>query len=146
MKVETRYFGEIEIGEEKIIHFENGLLGFEEYKDYTLLYDKDAGQESFFSWLQSVDEKGLAFPVVNPFKVKPDYNPSVEEELLRPIGGLTPEDTVILLLATVPKDFKLASVNMKAPLIINSDTRKGVQLILENQNYEIKYKLIRDDN
>ena len=41
MIIDTKYFGTIDIGEEKIIHFDNGLLGFEEYKDYTILYDID---------------------------------------------------------------------------------------------------------
>lgn len=47
MKIGTKYFGNIEIGEEKIIHFENGVLGFEDYKDYTILYDNEK-EKSFF--------------------------------------------------------------------------------------------------
>ena len=46
MKISTKYFGDIDIGEEKIIRFENGLLGLEEYKNYTILYDIEAGSES----------------------------------------------------------------------------------------------------
>ena len=48
MKIDTKYFGEIEIGDEKVIHFDNGVLGFEDYKDYTILYDIDAEEEPFF--------------------------------------------------------------------------------------------------
>ena len=51
MKIDTRYFGEVEIGEEKILHFEQGLFGFEEYKDFTILYDNEEDKEPFFSWL-----------------------------------------------------------------------------------------------
>ena len=48
MKIGTKYFGNIEIGEEKIIHFENGVLGFEDYKDYTILYDNEKEKSFFF--------------------------------------------------------------------------------------------------
>ena len=48
-------------------------------------------------------------------------------------------------MATIPEDVKETSVNMKAPLIINSVSRKGVQLIVENPEYEIKHKLIRQE-
>lgn len=61
MKIDTRYFGEVEIGEDKIIHFEKGIPGFDEYKDYTVLYDVEGEEEPFFSWLQCITEKTLAF-------------------------------------------------------------------------------------
>ena len=48
MKIDTKYFGEIEIDNDKIIHFENGIMGFEEYKDFTLLYDSEAEKKTFF--------------------------------------------------------------------------------------------------
>lgn len=94
MKIDTKYFGEIEIDNDKIIHFENGIMGFEEYKDFTLLYDSEAEKKPFFSWLQCVTEKSLAFPVVNPLNVIKDYNPVVEDALLEPLGELKDEDIV----------------------------------------------------
>ncbi len=143
MKISTKYFGDIEIGEEKIIHFENGLLGFEEYKNYTILYDIEAGSESLFSWLQSTDEARLAFPVINPVKVDENYDPPIEDAILEPIGEINQDNLIVFLMATVPADVKEASVNMKAPLIINADTRKGIQVIVEGSEYEIKHKLIK---
>ena len=137
MKIDTKYFGEIEIGDEKVIHFDNGVLGFEDYKDYTILYDIDAEEEPFFSWLQSVEEKALAFPIVNPFKVDQGYNPQINEGMLKSIGECPDEDLVVF--------FKETSVNMRAPLIINSISRKGIQLITESPEYEIKHKLIRQE-
>lgn len=142
MKIDTKYFGTVDIEEEKIIHFENGIPGFEEYKDYTLIYDIGTEEKTFFSWLQSVNEKNLAFPVVNPLNVDENYNPMVEDELLAPLGDITNENMLVLLLATIPQDVKKSSVNMKAPLIINSDNRKGMQIIVENEEYEIKHKIV----
>ena len=144
MKIDTKYFGEIEIGDEKIIHFESGIMGFEEYKDFTLIYDSEAEKRPFFSWLQCVTEKGLAVPVVNPLNVIKDYNPVVEEALLEPLGELKDEDIVLLVFATIPKDIKETSVNMKAPVIVNAANGKAIQVILEKGNYSIKHKIIED--
>lgn len=146
MKVDTKYFGEIEVADDKIIHFENGIMGFEEYKDFTLLYDIEAEKRPFFSWLQCVTEKGLAFPVVNPLNVIKDYDPVVEEALLEPLGELKDEDIVLLVLATIPKDVKETSVNMKAPIIVNAANGKAIQVILEKGDYKIKHKIIEDIN
>ena len=144
MKIDTKYFGEIEIDNDKIIHFENGIMGFEEYKDFTLLYDSEAEKKPFISWLQCVTEKSLAFPVVNPLNVIKDYNPVVEDALLEPLGELKDEDIVLLVFATIPKNVKDASVNMKAPVIVNAANGKAIQVILEKGDYKIKHKIIED--
>ena len=141
MLIQTRYFGEIDLTEEKIITLERGLLGFDEYKRFTILYDCEKEEGTNVSWFQSVDEPTLALPVVNPLLVKEDYNPVVEDELLEGIGDVNEENLVILITMTVPENIKEMSVNLKAPIIINADTRKGVQLIVENQDYEVKYKI-----
>lgn len=140
MLVKTRHFGEIDLDENKIIEFENGILGFENYKKYTILFDDEAGEKPDISWLQSLDEPALAIPVVNPFIVKPDFNPEVEDELLKPLGNLTEENVVVLASITVPEDIEKISANLKAPFIINSDERKGAQIIVENSDYEVKYR------
>ena len=90
-----------------------------------------------------MDEKGLAFPVVNPLDVDENYNPTVDDEILNSLGDINEENMIVLLLATIPKDVKEASVNMRAPLVINSDNRKGMQIIVENKEYEIKHKIIK---
>lgn len=141
MLIQTKYFGEIDLTEDKIITLERGLFGFEEFKKYTILYDCEKEGGANVSWFQSVDEPTLALPVMNPLLVKEDYNPVVEDELLSGIGEISEENLVILLTMTVPANIKEMSVNLKAPIIINADTRKGAQLIVENQDYEVKYKI-----
>ena len=121
MLVKTRFFGEVDLPEEKILTFEHGLIGLGEYKKFTILYDCDK-EDSNISWLQSVEEPSFALPVIKPWLVK-------EENL------------VILTTMTVPEDVKQMSVNLKAPIIINADTRKGAQIICENDDYEVKYKV-----
>ncbi len=138
MLIKTKCFGEVDIAEDKIITFENGLFGFEEYKKYTVLYDVECKEESI-SWLQSIDEPTLALPVVSPLLVKPDYNPVVEDTLLESLGTVSDENMAIFFVMTVPSDLTLMSVNLKAPLLINADSKKGIQIIVENQDYPVKY-------
>ena len=140
MLVKTKFFGEVNLPEEKIITFDRGLIGLTDYKKFTILYDCEK-EESNVSWLQCVEEPALALPVVKPWIVKEDYNPIVEDELLNHLGELTEDNLVLLLTMTVPTDIKQMSVNLKAPIVINADTRKGAQIICENQDYEVKYKV-----
>lgn len=140
MQVNTRYFGTIDLSEDKIITFDRGLFGFEDYKKYTILYDIDGGDVKI-SWLQSLDEVALALPVINPMLVKPDYNPVLEDELLSGIGELKDENLVVLLTVTATADVKDTTVNLKAPIIINSDTKKGCQVVAENVDYPVKYNV-----
>lgn len=142
MLIKTKYFGKVDLKEDKIITFPNGIMGFENYKKYTILYDITDDKDKFsISWLQSLDESSFALPVVNPHHVKPDYNPVVEDEILKPLGEINEENLVIFLALTVPSDIADMSANLKAPFVLNSDTRTGIQVIVENQDYDIKYKI-----
>lgn len=140
MLIQTKCFGEVDIADDKIITFDSGIPGFEEYKKYTVLYDVEC-QENNISWLQSTEEPGLAFPVITPLLVKPDYNPIVEDTLLEPLGNINEENMAIFLIMTVPSDITQMSVNLKAPLVINADLKKGLQIIVENQDYSVKYNI-----
>lgn len=141
MLVKTKFFGEIDLSEDKIITFERGIIGFENCKQFTILFDSDKEERPVISWLQSLEEQALALPIINPLVVKDDYNPIVEDELLKHVGDLTEENLVIFLAMTVPSDLTKMTVNLKAPFIINADTRQGAQLIVENQDYEVRYKV-----
>lgn len=141
MKANTRLFGEIDIPEEKILQFDNGVLGFENCKKFTIIYDTSKESETSISWLQCMDEPELAFPIINPFFVMDDYNPVVETELLTGLGELNDDNTLLFVLVNIKSDITKLTANMKAPVIINSDTRKGAQAIAENQEYQIKYNI-----
>ena len=91
--------------------------------------------------MQSLDVPELALPVISPLSVMADYNPIVEDEVLQPLGELTEENIIILLTLSVPSDITKMSANLKAPLIINADTKKGCQIIAENPDYVVKYNI-----
>ena len=144
MLVKTKHFGEIELEEEKIITFDEGLIGFEDKKRYTILFNNESKSKGTISWLQSLDEPMLALPVVSPIVAMADYNPIVEDEVLASLGELNDENLVILLTLTVPSDLTKMTVNLKAPIIMNADTRKGCQAIAENSDYVVRYGIYKE--
>lgn len=144
MLVKTKHFGEIELVEDKVLEFENGILGFEKYKRYTILYDIEKEEKPLISWLQSLEEPALALPVIHPILIKKDYNPTVDDELLQSLGELNEENLVIFVTLTVPSDITKMTANLKAPIIINADTKKGCQMIVENADYSVKYNVYQE--
>lgn len=137
MVIQTRIFGEVTISDDKMINFPKGIVGFPELKDFALIHDSDAGEQGGIRWLQSVQEPNFAMPVIDPLTVKEDYNPEVNDDLLSTIGGL--DDILVLVTITVPSDLTKMSVNLKAPIIVNVDAKKACQVILEQEEFPVKY-------
>lgn len=141
MVVKTKFFGEVDIDDAKVLDFPNGIIGFEDFKKFAIIYDVDDESESKISWLQSLEEAALALPVVDPLAIVAEYSPMIEDELLKPLGNPADEDLLCLLVMTVPSDMTKVTANMKAPVIINSKTNKGVQLIVDNADYPVKFNV-----
>lgn len=139
MIITTRVFGEVDIDVKKIIHFENGIVGFPELQDFALVHDIDKGDNAGIRWMQSIQEPAFAMPVMDPLIVKEDYNPIVDDEVLKPIGSFDMDGILVLSTVTVPKDITKMSVNLKAPIVINVSERKAVQIILDGDDYQVKF-------
>ncbi len=140
MTITTKVFGEIKVDEEKIIHFPGGIIGFPDLTEFAMLHDEENGIATIH-WLQSVQEPGFAMPVIDPLIVKEDYNPEVDEELLKPLGTLNMEEVLVLVTLTVPQDLTKMTVNLKGPIIINSRNRIACQAIIEGEGYKVKYPI-----
>lgn len=141
MIVNTRAFGEIEIEEDKIITFERGIVGFPELTKFALLHDEEKGNGVGIHWLQSTQESGFAMPIMDPLVIVEDYNPEVEDELLKPLGEVTEENLLVLVTVTVPSDLTKMSINLQGPIVVNADTRKACQIIVEGKEYPVKYPI-----
>lgn len=141
MKANTRLFGTIDIEDEKVITLEGGMIGFPFLQKFTLIFDEEKEKKAAsIMWLQSMDEGEVAFPVMHPNEINPDYNPTVNDEMLAPLGELNDENTYVLVTVTAAAEPKEATVNLKAPIVINTDTRKGCQIIVED-DYPVKFNL-----
>lgn len=140
MQILTKIFGEIIIDDDKIIQFPNGIIGFPELTEFTLVHDEEKGTDSIH-WLQSLQEPAFAMPVMDPLIVCPDYNPEADDELLNVLGTIIPEELLVLVTVTVPKDLTKMSVNLKGPIVINATERKAIQIIVEGDEYQVKFPI-----
>jgi len=111
-------------------------------KKFTLLYDETKPQAGI-KWMQSLDEPAFAMPVMDPLVVKADYDPMIEDELLKPLDNLVPDETLVLVTVSVPKDLTQMTVNLQAPIVVNAENRKACQLIVDNHNgeYPVKFPI-----
>ena len=142
MKVQTKWFGEIEVSEDKIITFDKGIIGFEDWKKYTLVYDAEKEENISIIWLQAIDEPTLALPVMKPEFVYETYDPVVEDELLKALGDDIQDDNIRVYCAlTVPQDITKMTINLKA-LSLLILIMKGIQLIADNSEYyQVRYPI-----
>lgn len=140
MTLETRLFGNIEIDGSKIINFKDGMIGFEELKQFMIIHDSEK-ENAKILWLQSLDEGQIAFPVIDPLLICKDYNPVVEDELFKSIGEIVNDELLVLTTITVPSDLEKMTTNLKAPIVINPVTMKGCQIIVDNEEYMVRYPI-----
>ncbi len=136
MKIKTRFFGEIEINENKLIFFEEGLPGFPQLKKFLFMTDED--ENSPFCWLQSIEDLDIVFTLFDIYSIMEDYNPMVSSDIINCIGEFKEGDILIYTIANIPEDIKKISVNLKAPIVININNNKAKQIISANEEYEIR--------
>ena len=141
MFIKTKIFGDVEISDDKILTFEDGIIGFPDLKHFTLIHDEEKGKDAGIRYFQSIEEPAFAMPVMNPLMVCEDYNPQVSEEFLSSLGNISDENIVVLVTVTVPTDLTKMTVNLQGPIIINSDEKKGAQIIVEGNDYPVKFPI-----
>jgi len=135
MQIATTRFGSVEVPEENLIHFKSGIIGFTKETRFALI---PHGQSTLIAWLQSAHTPALAFPVVSAHGLVLDY-PDV---LLEPVaekaglGGSTDDYAVLAVLCAT--QLQPATVNLLAPLLINSVTRQGAQVFLEGSRFSTR--------
>lgn len=140
MTITTKIFGEVTIDEERIINFPGGIIGFPDLTQFAMLHDEENGVAAIH-WLQSIQEPAFALPVMDPLLVKEDYNPEVDDELLKPLGEINPDELLVLVTVTVPQDLTKMTVNLKGPIIVNAGNRTACQAIIEGDEYKVKFPI-----
>lgn len=143
MKLHARSFGEIEINEEDILTFPEGIPGFEDLKKYIIINNPD--EENPFDWLQSVDNGDLAFVIINPFFVKPDYDIVIPESALEKLKIKDESDVALYSIVVVPEKLEDMTVNLAGPIIINVRERLGKQIILDDNRYITKHYIFKTE-
>ena len=98
MHIQTTVFGELEINEDKIITFPEGIPGFENLTRFVMII---LDQTKPFLWLQSVDED-VSIPVISPFEFDADYAPSIDDGQFSHLELGNEEDLLVLVVAVIP--------------------------------------------
>ena len=140
MKVKTRDFGEVEISESEVYHFTQPLFGFEDYTEYVIIHDEEIGEHII--WLQSLQEPGLCFILMDPSGFTDAFTPEL------PLGSekLLGEGSLFCwVVAVVPQNFNDSTVNLKCPVFINSATHMGAQIMLE-KDYPVRFFFLKGGN
>lgn len=140
MKIKTKPFGEIEVSEKQKVFFKNGILGFEEIHNFFLL---DTEEGSPFYWFQALEEPEIAFVIIDPRFIEPDYKLDIDKKELEEIEITKEEDLLIFTIVTIYDKPEDITVNLLGPLIINKINLIGKQAINQNDTYLIKHPLLK---
>ncbi|NUU99494.1 hypothetical protein XO12_04805 [Marinitoga sp. 1154] len=132
-------FGELEISDDEIITFENGIPGFENLKEFYVYFSKDTFP---IQWLISLENPDITFPIIDPILVRADYSFELSKDLVEYLNINNPEDVKIFSIMTIPHgDPDNITVNLKAPIVISKVNNKGIQIILDNELYHLKHNV-----
>ena len=141
MQMETVRFGAVEIDESKLITFEDGIPGLEVYRKYALLQF----EESYpIIWLQSVEEGGICLPVLDTFAVLEGYVFDIDDEYVKALGLLGPEDLHVVSVLVIPDEIRRMTVNLAAPILVNTVTGKAKQILLSGSDYNVRAPIFQD--
>jgi flagellar assembly factor FliW len=140
VQVLSKAFGLIEVDERQKLSFASGFFGFEDQRDFVLV---EAEQQPFY-WIQSVDQENLAFMVVNPFLFRPDYELDIDDRELEAIGLKGPLSALIFAILTIPPEGGPVTANLQGPVVINRETRQGIQIILGDSRWTTKHDIMAE--
>ncbi|MCM3740225.1 flagellar assembly protein FliW [Oceanobacillus luteolus] len=141
MQLATKYLGNVEVDQRKIIQFPNGLPGFPDENEFIIL---DLPNNAAFQLLQSIKTSDLAFVITNPHLIYKNYEIKLEKELLTTLQINKEKDVAVYAIVTLNKPFSNSTLNLRAPVIINTEQLMGKQYILNDDTYSSKASLTPD--
>jgi len=143
MEINTRDFGSVQVEDDAIYNFPEGLYGFEDDKQFAV-FAKSFENISFL-YLQSTQNPVPCFLVFEPWELHPDYHPVLTNEDMAACEVETIDDLIFLVIASVPASIEQLSINIKSPVVLNPKTRKARQVILQNPDYTVRYRPFQKD-
>ncbi len=138
MEVQTSRFGVIEIAEDRVITFSKGLLGFPAKSRYCLL---QPGDDALFFWLQSLEDPDLAFVITDPAMFVADYSVPLRPEQMEGLGLEKLEDAQAFVIVNKVED--QLTGNLQGPLVVNTLSREGEQLVLADKRWTTRHPLMK---
>ncbi|MDH5752225.1 MAG: flagellar assembly protein FliW [Deltaproteobacteria bacterium] len=141
MKIQTTRFGTIDVQEDQVITLVEGMLGFTECTRFVLM-DDEIGEP--FQWLQSLDIPSLAFVVIDPSIILPNYHFSVKKDQIKPLETKKVEELQVYVIVTMSSDILDVTVNLQGPLVVNKNTNVGIQIVLNDPKFSTRHSLFTD--
>lgn len=139
MKIETRYFGEVEFEEKDIINFPMGIVGFIEYKKYILINFESENYAMFC--LQGIEEDAPVFIVFNPFEIVDDYQPQLSEADMQELDCSDENSLEYYVIANVANPMENTVVNLKSPIVVNTENKTAKQVIMDR--YDLRHRMFK---
>jgi flagellar assembly factor FliW len=143
LEIETTRFGILHVREDQLIDLPSGILGFPEDKRYALFNHQEG---SPFFWLQSMDHGALAFALIDPFLIKPDYELQVTPEdtaaLQLEEGEGALRDVQPMVIVNISREEpRVITANLMGPVVINFKKRVAKQVVLDHQHYSHRFPI-----
>jgi flagellar assembly factor FliW len=135
MRIQTSRFGTIDLTDEDLLDFPEGLLGFQDLRRFVLLDDPN---EEIFAWLQSCEDGQIAFPVLEPELFAANYKPFLSKSDLEALQLPTQDGMRYFTIVTIPTDPTQMTANLKAPLVVNVNKRLARQCVLQDNHLAIR--------
>jgi len=125
--------------DEIVLSFPKGLVGFPDLKSFRL-FEPAGGYPLKF--LQAVDQEEISFTCIDAGAIKGDYDFALDPEDATFLALEKPEDALVLAMVVIPEDPRKMTANLAGPLVINVRTCNGRQLILNPDQYPLKFSFI----
>ena len=138
MNIKTAYMGEITIDPSQILNFEHGIPGFEEETTFVLL---PLEENSIFQILQSTKTESLAFILTIPYEIVSDYSFNMDEATVKALDIKNENEVAVFVIVSLKDTLANSTVNLKAPIVLNTNNKKAKQVILDNEGFAIRHKL-----
>lgn len=141
MIIATKDFGQLAVDASEVLRFAKGLFAFEDTSEFVLI-EKDGYLQK---WLQAVKGEDPRFIVFDPADILENYHPTIPLETLEKLEIGADDDFRLYLIAVIPEDIKNMTLNLKSPLVINPHKHLGIQIILEEENYPVRYCVFEEE-
>jgi flagellar assembly factor FliW len=141
MRIHTVNFGDLEVPDENVITFKEGLPGFSKIHRFAVL---EVEELKPFQYLQALDDPPISLFIINPFIVDPTYEFRLADSDMEDVNSANSADLTVYAVATIPDDATRATLNLMAPIVINLKDRFGKQVILHDSKYSVKHPLVSD--
>jgi len=139
VKIKTSRFGELTVDDARIITFTEGIPGFVRYTKFVLLENE---KNTPFSWLQSVENEELAFVLIDPLTVVPDYRVEISTGDIENLMLTSTDKAVVLCIVNIATGGRSVTVNLLGPIVFNYEKMLARQMVLADSTYSIKHDLL----